>query len=222
VDPGFLGGFEHLYGLSLPDKGIRACNARGVFDVPIAEWCISLMVVLTRDLPGMFRNQQQRIWDQDARFQAEIRGATVGIWGYGGIGRETAQPAKCFGLKVWALHYAHPGGRNGLYVVPSRGDLDGTIADRTFLPAQRSEFLSGLDYLVLTMPLKPQTRGVVGAQELAALPKSAYILDPAWGTSSRKPLWLMLCERGESKELAWTAIIIIPCHSTTGFGEWGT
>jgi phosphoglycerate dehydrogenase-like enzyme len=174
-------GFEQLYKLSLPDKGIRACNARGVFDVPIAEWCIAMMVALARDLRGMLRNQDQRIWDRDARFQAEIRGATLGIWGYGGIGRETARLAKCLGLKVWALDRTPPGRRDGLYVVPGTGDPDGTLPDRTFLPDQRFEFLSGLDYLVLTMPLTPKTQGIVGAPELAALPKSAYILNPARG-----------------------------------------
>jgi phosphoglycerate dehydrogenase-like enzyme len=174
-------GFEQLYRLSLPSKGIRACNARGVFDVAIAEWCIAMMVALARDLPGMVRNQQRRIWDREARFQAEIRGARLGIWGYGGIGRETARLAKCLGLEVWALNRAHPGRRDELYVVPGTGDPEGTLPDRTFLPDQRFEFLSGLDYLLLSMPLTPATREIVGRQELAALPKTAYILNPARG-----------------------------------------
>ena len=174
-------GFEHLYKFSLPDKGIRACNARGVFDVPIAEWCLAMMVNLARDLPGLLRNQQQHVWDPAARFQGEIRGATVGIWGYGGIGRETARLAKSFGLRVWALEVVPPGRRDGLYRVPGVGDPDGTLPDRVFLLAQRLEFLSGLDYLVLTMPLTPKTRGIVGAKELAALPRSAYVLNPARG-----------------------------------------
>jgi phosphoglycerate dehydrogenase-like enzyme len=41
-------GFSQLYGLGLPQRGIRATNARGVFDVPIAEWCIAMMVNLAR------------------------------------------------------------------------------------------------------------------------------------------------------------------------------
>jgi len=149
--------------------------------VPIAEWCIAMMVNLTRDLPGMFRNQQQHVWDPDARFQGEIRGATIGIWGYGGIGRETARLAKCFGLRVWVLDVAPPGRRDGMYRVPGVGDPDGMLPDRVFLFDQRFEFLSGLNYLVLTMPLTPKTRGIVGARELAALPKSAYVLNPARG-----------------------------------------
>src|SRR5439155_3049057 len=104
---------------------------------------------------------------------------TIGIWGYGGIGRETARLAKCFGLRVWVLDVAPPGRRDGVYRVPGVGDPDGMLPDRVFLFDQRFEFLSGLNYLVLTMPVTPKTRGIVGARELAALPKSAYVLNPA-------------------------------------------
>ncbi|MCX6620861.1 MAG: hypothetical protein NTY38_07230, partial [Acidobacteria bacterium] len=68
-------------------RGIRAVNGRGNFDIPIAEWNLAMMVNLARDLRRMIRNQEAAVWDRDARFQQEIRGKTVGIWGYGGIGR---------------------------------------------------------------------------------------------------------------------------------------
>ena len=66
-------------------------NARGVFDVPIAEWNITMMVQLLRDGLGMYRNQEEAKWDRSPRFQSELRGSTLGSWGYGGIGRETAR-----------------------------------------------------------------------------------------------------------------------------------
>ena len=83
-------GFEQLFPLNLPGRGIRATNAQGVFDVPIAEWCLAMMINMARDLRGMILNQQQGVWDRDRRFQAEIRGRTVGFWGYGGLARATA------------------------------------------------------------------------------------------------------------------------------------
>src|SRR5687768_3143189 len=84
-------GYSQLYGLGLGERGVRACNARGVFDITIAEWNISMMINLLRDVRGMIRNQEHGIWDRPARFQRELRGMTVGIWGYGGIGRATAR-----------------------------------------------------------------------------------------------------------------------------------
>ena len=83
-------GYTQLFGLDLPKRGIGATNARGCFDVPIAEWNIAMMINLVRNLRQLIRNQDAAVWDRSAEFQRELRGATVGLWGYGGIGRETA------------------------------------------------------------------------------------------------------------------------------------
>src|SRR6056297_1402130 len=67
-------GYSQLYNLGLVKKGIKASNAKGVFEIPISEWVISMMVNSARDLRGMIRNQEKGIWDRSARFQREIRG----------------------------------------------------------------------------------------------------------------------------------------------------
>jgi len=174
-------GYEQLYELSLPAKGIRACNGRGVFETGIAEWCIAMMINIVRDMPRMFRNQQQRVWNRDPRFQSEIRGATLGIYGYGGIGRETARLAKHLGLRIWVLTHGPIKRRVGIFRIPGVGDPDGVLPDRVFSHDQKLEFFAGLDYLLMAMPLTPKTKGIVGANELAALPKSAAILNPSRG-----------------------------------------
>ncbi len=174
-------GFSHIPARTLADMGVRVTNARGAFDAPIAEWCIAMMINLARDVPGMLRNQQKRVWEATARFQGEIRGATVGIYGYGGIGRETARLAKALGLRVWVLARGPIKRRDLTYRVEGTGDPEGALPDRVFSPAEKLEFLSALDYLVMAVPLSAQTRGTIGARELAALPESASILNPARG-----------------------------------------
>src|SRR5438046_477857 len=52
-------GYNQLYGLDLVGRRIRACNALGIFDVPIAEWNVAMMVNLARDLRGLIRNQDR-------------------------------------------------------------------------------------------------------------------------------------------------------------------
>jgi phosphoglycerate dehydrogenase-like enzyme len=174
-------GYSQLYGLGLTERNVRACNARGVFDITIAEWNISMMINLLRDLRGMIRNQEHGIWDRQARFQAELRGMTVGIWGYGGIGRATARLAKGLGLTVHVLSRQGVGPRNDTYRVGGTGDPEGILPDQVFLAGQEIEFLSGLDFLVLSMPQTPSTEGSIGEQELKALKPTAYILNPARG-----------------------------------------
>src|SRR6185437_3634342 len=101
---------------------------------------------------------------------------TVGIWGYGGIGRETARLAKAFGLTVHVMSRQPVGARRDVYVVPGTGDPDGVLPDRQFAPGQELEFLSGLDFLVLAVPLTKRTEGLIAARELRALPRTAYVL----------------------------------------------
>ena len=176
-------GYSQLCGLDLPKRKIAASNARGVFDTPIAEWCIAMMVNLARDIRGLIRNQEACMFDRQARFQSEIRGSVVGIWGYGSIGRETARLAKAMGLTVYAMDRVYPSNSEtpDIYRVDGTGDPDATIPARKFAPGQEEEFLRNLDFLVMTMPLTNNTKGLVGEKELSCLKPTAYILNPARG-----------------------------------------
>jgi phosphoglycerate dehydrogenase-like enzyme len=174
-------GFTQLIGKGLPQRNITCCNALGVFDVPIAEWNVAMMVNLARDARKMMHNQNAAIWDRSARFQHEIRGAVVGIWGYGGIGRETARLAKAMGLTVHVLSRSGVKARENIYSVEGTGDSNGNLPDRVFLSTEKEEFLKGLDFLIMAMPQTAQNEGIVGETELSLLKKSAFVLNPARG-----------------------------------------
>jgi len=174
-------GYTQLFGLDLAGKGIRATNALGCFDVPIAEWNIAMMVNLARNLRQLVRNQDATVWDRSAVFQREIRGMTLGLWGYGGIGRETARLAKQMGLKVHVMTRNGVGARCHTYCVPGTGDPEGVLPDRVFKIGQEIEFLGGLDFLVLALPMTKTSEGMIGERELQALPRTAFVLNPSRG-----------------------------------------
>jgi phosphoglycerate dehydrogenase-like enzyme len=174
-------GYEHLRHLGLAERSLRVCNARGLFDTAIAEWALAMMINLTRDVRRMLHNQDRAVWERDARFQQEIRGCVVGLWGYGGIGRETARLAKAFGLSVHVMVRSGVGPRCDTYVLPGTGDPEGILPDRVFGPGQELGFLAGLDFLVLALPHTQRTTGLLGAGELQALPRTAFVLNPARG-----------------------------------------
>jgi phosphoglycerate dehydrogenase-like enzyme len=174
-------GYTQLLGLDLPARGVRATNARGCFDVPIAEWNIAMMVNLTRDFRQMIRNQETTVWDRSAVFQKEIRGLIVGLWGYGGIGRETARLARQFGLRVHVLTRNGIAPRNDVYSVQGTGDVEGILPDRVFRACEGMEFLRDLDFLIVALPLTKATEGLIGERELRALPSHAFLLNPARG-----------------------------------------
>jgi phosphoglycerate dehydrogenase-like enzyme len=174
-------GYEHLRHLELAHRSVRVCNARGLFDTAIAEWNLAMMINLTRDLRGMLHNQDRAHWDRADRFHQEIRGRVVGLWGYGGIGRETARLARAFGLTVHVLVRSAVGPRRDVYTLPGTGDPEGVLPDRVFTSGQEGDFLAGLDFLVIAMPRTQRTTGIVGARELHALPETAFLLNPSRG-----------------------------------------
>jgi phosphoglycerate dehydrogenase-like enzyme len=174
-------GYEHLRHLGLADWPIRVCNARGVFDTAIAEWNVAMMINLVRDLRGQIRNQERAVWDRSPQYQQEIRGRVAGLWGYGGIGRETARLAKALGLKIHVQTRSGVGPRPDAYTPLGTGDPQGVLPDRVFTAGQEAEFLAGLDFLILALPHTKQSDGMVGERALRALPRTAYLLNPARG-----------------------------------------
>lgn len=174
-------GYKQLIGKGFSERNVQAANALGVFDVPIAEWNMAMMVNLARDMRKMIHNQDELIWDRSARFQHEIRGSVVGIWGYGGIGRETVRLAKAFGMEVHVLIRTCVKKRTNIYCVEGTGDKEGKLPDKVFTIDHKTEFLKGLDFLIIAMPQTDTNEGIVGEKELSLLKKTAFILNPARG-----------------------------------------
>jgi len=199
-------GYSQLFGLQLTERSIAATNARGCFDAPIAEWNIAMMVNLARDLRTMIRNQDAAIWDRGARFQREIRGLTVGIWGYGGIGRETARLARAMGMRVHVQTRNGIPSRDNTYAVPGTGDPDGTQPHRVFQAGEELQFLRDLDFLIVATPLTAATKGMIGERELRALPKHACLLNPARGPIIQQQALLRALDE------AWIAAAALDTH----------
>ena len=180
-------GYEQLQGLPLREMGVRVTIGSGVNDIPIAEWCVQMMLMFERDMLGLLENQRERVWDRSARFQSELWGRRVGILGYGNIGRHVARLCHCLGLEIWAMNRAREcaprpiGPRAHRFTVAGTGDPEGALPERTFTPDQMADFLPHLDYLILTLPLTPATRGILGERELRLMRPSAFLLNPSRG-----------------------------------------
>jgi phosphoglycerate dehydrogenase-like enzyme len=168
-------GYSQFNGRVLP-AGTQVCNASGVNDITIAEWCVMMMLALHRDLPSMLADQRAHRWNRAITYQAELCGRRVGILGYGNIGQELARRCRALGLQVWVLSRFRPGARDLRYH-PVPAEIP--TPDRMFTVAERGEFYSGIDILVVTTPVTSATRGLVDAAALAALPRHAVLLNPA-------------------------------------------
>jgi len=148
-------------------------NSAGVFGVPMAEHALAMMLCFARGLHVCLRRSPEQLWHRPGGRRSvtegmrELAGATLGILGYGGIGRETAQRARAFGMRIVALRRR-----------PERG---AQFADVVLGPDGLDELLRESDYLLISCPLTPETRGMIGARELALMKPEAVLVNLARG-----------------------------------------
>jgi phosphoglycerate dehydrogenase-like enzyme len=144
-------------------------SARGIRARSMAEHVIAVTLALARQLPAAFRFQTQHRWGQDALEGAStaivpVAGRCMGIVGLGSIGVEIAKLAAPLGLRVRGI----------------RRRTDGAVPDgvEEVLPPERlHDLLAWSDIVVLAAPLTAATRGLVGAAEVAAMKRGAFLIN---------------------------------------------
>jgi phosphoglycerate dehydrogenase-like enzyme len=111
----------------------------------------------------------------------ELRGATLGVLGYGSIGREVGRLGHSFGMRVLACKKDPANRTDNGWQVAGVGDPEGTIPEAFYGLDQFHEFLSACDYLVLACPLTPETTHVIDAPALKAMRSNAYLVNVGRG-----------------------------------------
>ena len=96
-------GFAQLYGLGLPQRGIRATNARGVFDVPIAEWCIAMMVIWRGTCPVCCETSNSTCGTRARVFRVNCAARSWASMVTGASAGKRRGWPNSFGLEVWVL-----------------------------------------------------------------------------------------------------------------------
>jgi D-3-phosphoglycerate dehydrogenase len=148
-------------------------NRRGVpvFNAPfsntrsVAEMIMAEVVVLSRHLGDRVREMHLGQWRKVATGSYEVRGKTLGIVGYGHIGRQVGVIAEALGMRVL------------FFDIAARLPMGNNRATRTL-----DELLGQSDFVTLHVPETPQTRGMIGARELAAMRQGASLLNASRGT----------------------------------------
>ena len=153
----------------------------GLHAINIGEYVLASILAWTRHLPELLDLQRKKQWPSDrwARFQpTELRGSTLGIVGYGSIGREVARLAKAFGMRVLAVkRRTESAGEHGAFELAGLGDPAGVLPDALYGPEQVREMLAQCDFVVLAVPLTQETRGMIGEAELRAMKPAAYLVN---------------------------------------------
>ena len=159
-------GVDHIDHAACAERGVALANCVGYSTPSVAEHAIALAMALRRNFMGYWRDASA--WSQAERFYAELHpvadlhGATLGIVGHGALGRRTAELGAAFGMRVLRAER-----RGAAEARPGYTDFDMVLREA--------------DVLSLHCPLSDETRGLIGADELRAMKRTAILVNTARG-----------------------------------------
>ncbi len=158
-------GVDALCFPELVDSDIPLTNARGVFDAPIAEYALGLMLAFAKDLPATLEHQRKRRWFH--RDNERLAGKRLLVVGAGSIGRAIGRLAKVVGMAVEGVaSTSRPGDAD----FPTIHGVDGLATA-----------LANADYVVAAAPLTARTRGLFGTETFAAMKPGARFINVGRG-----------------------------------------
>ncbi|MBI2912308.1 MAG: D-2-hydroxyacid dehydrogenase [Chloroflexi bacterium] len=176
-------GVDRLLDSPLLRSGVTVTTASGIHAVAIGEYVIGAMLAFTKGLPRAFRAQAERAWRP--YWADELYGKTVGIVGLGAIGGYVAKLAAALGMRVLAIRRSARRRRS------RAGDIDDLLP-----PSQLPYLLGESDFVVVAVPLTPDTRGMIGAEELRAMKPRAVIINIARGAIIQEEALLRALKEG--------------------------
>jgi phosphoglycerate dehydrogenase-like enzyme len=157
-------GLERTLFPELIASDVTLTNGSGVFSPSLGEFALAAILYFAKDLRQMIRNQMAGLWEA---FDVEmLSGKTVGIIGYGDIGRAVAARVRAVGMNVLAVR-RH---------VSANGKPD-PLVGQVYSPNQRIEMLAHCDYVVVAAPLNAETRGLIGEAEFSAMKETAVVIN---------------------------------------------
>ena len=178
-------GVERALTPTAMSRGIVVTNARGVFSRPIAEHVLTMILAIARQLPELLELQRERTWQPlEGR---ELRDLTVGIVGYGSLGRAVASLLTAFGARVIVTK------RRPTASEAADRDADGTDGGDAFPVEARLDRVLGpgtddlrvllgeSDIVVLAAPLTPETENMIDDAAIAAMKPGAWLINVARG-----------------------------------------
>lgn len=181
----YSAGVNHVVNHPLFQTPVVFTTASGIHAIPIAEYVMSVILAHHHQLPRVLDWQRRGEWPPDAERNTrfipdELWGQTIGIVGYGSIGRQVARLARGFGMRVLALQRGEDHRDHGFFF-PGVGDPEGTLPERYYGSGELGALLGDSDVVVITLPLTPATRGLFDEAAFRAMKPGAYLVNMARG-----------------------------------------
>jgi len=168
----------------LQRRDLQITNLSGAAVPQMAEYILMMLLALGHRLPEVIASQQRSEWPRD-RWELfsprELRGATVGLVGYGSINREVARLLQTFDTRVLAAKRDAMQPDDKDYTIPGLGDPDGSFFTRLYPTQAIKSMVKDCDFVVVTLPLTPQTHNLINAEVISAMNTNAFLIQAGRG-----------------------------------------
>ena len=161
-------GIDNLLFPELVHSAAVLTNGSGVFSPSLGEWVLGAILYFAKDFRRLIESQKGGRWDPFT--VTEIAGQTLGIVGYGDIGRAIAARAHALGMRILGMT------RRG-----ALAEAKDPLVSEMFGPADRLAMIEQCDYLAVASPLTAETRGLIGPAEFAAMKPNAVVINVGRG-----------------------------------------
>jgi len=188
----FSAGTDNPVFAEIRRRGMRLTHSAGSSATPIAHTVIMHALALCREARPWAIAQSEHVWAE--RDVADVEGRTMGIIGLGSIGSEVARLAQQFGMRVIGMRRS------------PRGDEP----CETWATTRLHELLPLIDDLVLTAPLTDETRDIIGAAELALLPRGAHVINVGRGQLIDEAALIEALQSGQVGGAALDVFVVEP------------
>ena len=189
---------------------IKLTNLSGVNSSQVAEFILGMFLALGRNLPGMLEDKKKKIWPNhkwEKYTPLELRGSTVGIVGYGSIGRQLARLLQPFGAKILVskANAKHPADEG--YTPSGQGDPNGDFFTRLYPRQALNTMLKECDFVAVTVPKNSETKNLLTKRHFSTMKPMAFLVDVSrGGVVDPDALYTAL----KSGELAGAALDVFP------------
>ncbi|MBK7896053.1 MAG: D-2-hydroxyacid dehydrogenase [Candidatus Promineifilaceae bacterium] len=177
-------GVDSLEGTELWHSDLLITTASGVHAANMAQYALTQILAWAHRVPNWFAYKQNKSWAQN-RWETfvpqELGGKTLGILGYGSIGRELARLAKPFGLEILVTKRDARQLADSGYVVPGQGDPAGELPNRIYPSEATRSMIAECDFVVITLPLTERTHHLFDEEMLKAMKPTAFLVNVGRG-----------------------------------------
>ena len=185
-------GINHIIDQPFWNSDILFTTASGIHAPNMAQYALTQILAWAHRVPAWFKIKNEVAWPKnrwDTFLPTELRGQTLGIIGYGSIGRELARLAKNFGMTILATKRDARHIKDTGYILPDTGDPEGDLPNRIYPGEATRSMVSECDYIVNTLPDTEKTHHLFNEDLFHAMKPSAFFINIGrGGTVNEKDL----------------------------------